>query len=136
MFRVFCQGHRPCGRSGKILRVNDAIEHQAVMPATGTGRGYYNGTVAIPTSLMLDGTYAMYDPTRGTLPNPNLQGYTPDESGWSATGLQAWYEQNDADGNNTWMSYLFQGNATNTWGDGPPFTAWTARAPRSTPTWA
>jgi Zn-dependent metalloprotease len=112
------------GRSGRILRVNDAIEHQAVTPATGTGRGYYNGTVAIPTSLMLDGTYAMYDPTRGTLPNPNLQGYTPDESGWSATGLQAWYEQNDADGNNTWMSFLFQANATNTWGDGLPFTAY------------
>ncbi|MBK7295051.1 MAG: M4 family metallopeptidase [Holophagaceae bacterium] len=112
------------GRSGKILRVNDAIERQAVTPSTGTGKGYYNGTVAIPTSLMLDGTYALYDPTRGTLPNPNLQGYTPDESGWSATGLQAWYEQNDADGNNTWMSFLFQANATNTWGDGLPFTAY------------
>jgi hypothetical protein len=75
---------------------------------------------------MLDGTYALYDTTRGMLPNPNLQTYTPDASGWSATGLQAWYELNDAQGNNTWMSYLFQGSAQNSWGDGLPFTAFGA----------
>lgn len=112
------------GRSGKILRVQDAIERQAVTPATGTGKGYYNGTVSIPTAQMADGTYALYDPTRGTLPNPALQGYTPDESGWSATGLQAWYEQNDTSGVNTWQNFLFQANPQNTWGDGLPFTAY------------
>jgi Zn-dependent metalloprotease len=111
-------------RTGAILRVNDAIERQAVTPEMATGKGYYNGTVTFPASRMLDGTYALYDTTRGTRPNPNLQSYTPDESGWSATGLQAWYEQNDAQGNNTWQSFLFQANATNTWGDGLPFTAY------------
>jgi Zn-dependent metalloprotease len=109
-------------RTGAILRVNDALERQAATPATGTGQGYYNGTVSIPTSQMADGTYAMYDTTRGTLPNPNLQSYTPDGSGWSATGLQTWYEQNDAQGNNTWQSFLFQLNPDNAWGDGKPFS--------------
>jgi len=111
-------------RTGNILRINDALEHQAVTPSTGTGKGYYNGNVSLPTSLMLDSTYALYDPTRGTLPNPDLQNYTPDASGWSATGLQAWYEQNDAQGTNTYQSFLFQGNAGNAWGDGLPFTAY------------
>jgi len=110
-------------RTGAILRVVDEVRHQAV-PATATGRGQYSGTVEIPSARMADGTYALYDPTRGTQPNPTLQSFTPDESGWSATGLQTWYEQNDAQGNNTWMSYLFQGNATNAWGDGLPFTAY------------
>jgi len=111
-------------RTGNILRINDALEHQAVTPSTGTGKGYYNGDVPIPTSLMLDSTYALYDPTRGTLPNPDLQNYTPDASGWSATGLQAWYEQNDALGASTYQSFLFQSNPVNTWGDGLPFTAY------------
>ena len=111
-------------RTGNILRINDQLERQAVTPSTGTGKGTYSGTVSIPTSLMLDGTYALYDSTRGTLPNPDLQWYAPDGSGWSPTGLQAWYELNDAQGNNTWSSFLFQGNAVNTWGDGLPFTAY------------
>ncbi|NWJ40075.1 MAG: M4 family metallopeptidase [Geothrix sp.] len=111
-------------RTGKILRINDQLERQAVAPSTGTGKGQYNGTVSIPTSQMLDGTYALFDPTRGALPNPELQWYADDGSGWSPTGLQVWYQQNDAAGNNTWSSFLFQGNLTNNWGDGLPFTAY------------
>ncbi len=110
------------GRTGNILRINDAIDRQSATPTTGSGQGYYNGNVAIPTSQMVDGTYALYDPTRGSLPNPYLQYFTPDGSGWGPTGLQAWYELNDAQGNNTGQSFLFQGNAANNWGDGLPFS--------------
>ena len=111
-------------RTGNILRINDAIERQAVTPTTGTGQGFYNGTVSIPTSQMVDGTYALYDTTRGLLPNPSLQWFTPDGSGWGPTGLQVWYDEHDPAGNSTWNTFLFQSNPANSWGDGQPFTAW------------
>ena len=108
--------------TGNILRANDASQHLAgVTPEQGTGNGYYRGAVALDTSLMADGTYALYDTTRGTLPNPNLQWFTPDGSGWSATGMQVWWEEHDAAGDPTWNSYLFQSNPANAWGDGQPW---------------
>lgn len=108
--------------TGNILRVNDLTQHLAgVTPVQGSGNGYYRGAVTLNTSQMADGTYALYDTTRGTLPNPNLQYYTPDGSGWSATGMQVWYEEHDASGDTTWNTYLFQSNPTNTWGDGLPW---------------
>lgn len=110
------------GTTGNILRVNDLAQRlTAPAPAQGTGNGYYRGTVTLNTSQMADGTYALYDTTRGTLPNPNLQYFTPDGSGWSATGLQVWWEQHTPDGVSTWNSYLFQSNPANTWGDGQPW---------------
>ncbi len=108
-------------RTGAVLRINDAMEHQAV-PTAGTGQGYYNGPVSIPTSQMSDGTYALLDPTRGMLPNPGLQWSSSTAPDWSPTGMQVWYEQNDASGNNTWQDFLHAGNPTNSWGDGQPFT--------------
>lgn len=116
-------------QTGALLRVADGLHRQGaptVTPATGTGTGFYRGAVSLPTSLMADGTYALYDTTRGLLPNPLLQSFTPDGSGWSPTGLQVWYDEHDAGGATTWMTYLFQGNLTNTWGDGLAFTAWGA----------
>ncbi|HJW71363.1 MAG TPA: M4 family metallopeptidase [Geothrix sp.] len=110
-------------RTGNLLRVNNEL-YQEATPAVGTGNGYYNGAVSIPTSLMNDGTYALYDPSRGILPNPSLAGFADDGSGWGPTGLQVWYDQHDASGASTWMTYLFQSNPTNTWGDGQVFTAW------------
>ncbi len=110
-------------RTGAILRIEDRMKHQ-VAPATGTGMGTYSGAVEIPTSLMADGTYALFDTTRGTRPNPYLSNFTPDESGWGATGMQAWYEEHDAAGVATGNAWLFQSNPVNTWGDGQPFTAW------------
>src|SRR5215831_15982348 len=49
------------------------------------GQGYYSGPVAIDTARMPDGTYALFDPTRGSKPNPVLQYYQPDGNGWSST---------------------------------------------------
>lgn len=113
------------GSTGAILRIADAVEHQvAPTPEVGSGTGRYCRTVPVNTTLMLDGTYALVDSTRGTLPNPYLAGFTPDGSGWGPTGLQAWYDEHDALGNSTWNTFLFQGNPSNTWGDGQAFEAW------------
>jgi Zn-dependent metalloprotease len=118
------------GNTGAVLRVHDAIQRLApgVTPATGSGIGYYRGAVTVPASRLADGTYALYDPTRGTLPNPNLEqisGFTgSDPSGWSPTGLQVWYDEHTADAVTTWNTFLFQLNPVNAWGDGLPFSAW------------
>jgi Zn-dependent metalloprotease len=110
--------------TGNLLRVTNGMEAAAPTPATGTGTGFYRGAVSLATSQMADGTFSLYDTTRGTLPNPDLSQFTPDGSGWSPTGLQAWYEEHDAAGNSTYNTFLFQSNAVNTWGDGQPFTQW------------
>jgi len=104
------------GNTGKILRINNLVHHaEAPEPARGSGKGFYRGEVALDSALMLDGTYTLFDMTRGTLPNPYLINYfSPDApTGWDPAipGNQIWY----ADGQN---DYLFQGNTTNTWGDG------------------
>jgi Zn-dependent metalloprotease len=110
-------------RTGTLLRIDDDLE-QVATPATGTGHGFYRGTVSIDTSQVTDGTYALYDTTRGTLPNPGFRNVTPDDSGWSPTGLQVWYDQHDATGMDTGQQFLFQSNPINDWGDGKPFTDW------------
>ena len=112
-------------QTGALLRVAEGRHAQAApTPATGTGTGFYRGPVPLATSLMADGTYALYDTTRGLLPNPLLQGYAPDGSGWPPTGMQVWYDEHDGSGASTWMTYLFQANPVNAWGDGLPFTQW------------
>jgi len=110
-------------QTGAVLRVMDGLHRQAA-PATGAGQGFYRGAVSLPTSQMADGSFALYDTTRGLLPNPILQWYTPDGSGWTPSGMQVWYEEHDATGARTWNSYLFQSNPVNTWGDGLAFTQW------------
>ena len=119
--------------TGSILRINDLIQQAAATtptPARGTGLGFYRGSVTLNTSKMLDKTYALYDTTRGTLPNPGLSYITssgtwvPDGSGWSPTGLQIWYGENDTLGNPTYNTFLFQANPKNVWGDGQAFTSW------------
>jgi hypothetical protein len=112
------------GDTGEVLRVVDLVQRLAPEPVTGTGRGLYCGDVQLTTSRMADGTYSLYDPTRGLLPNPGLAGFTPDGSGWSPTGLQAWYAENDADGVATGTVFLFQSNPANAWGDGKAFASW------------
>lgn len=110
--------------TGALLRVTNGMEAVAPTPATGTGKGFYRGSVSLATSQLADGTFALYDTTRGLLPNPDASQYTPDGSGWSPTGLQVWYEEHDATGASTYNTFLFQSNAVNTWGDGQAFTQW------------
>jgi Zn-dependent metalloprotease len=115
------------GNTGKILRVQDMVQH--LEPAQGTGTGFYRGPVTLNTTLANDGTYLLMDTTRGTRTNQFVSGYQADPAvtGWSpeVPALQVWFHQNDMDGNYTWMDGLFQtAVGVNTWGDGLPFTAW------------
>jgi Zn-dependent metalloprotease len=109
-------------RTGNILRVTDMLQGFTPVPSRGTGNGAYSGHVAIDTARLADGTYALYDTTRGTLPSPDLALITPDDSGWTSTGMQVWYEEHDASGRSLNYNYLFQANPTNSWGDGQPFS--------------
>jgi Zn-dependent metalloprotease len=115
------------GNTGKILRVQDMVQH--LEPAQGTGTGFYRGPVALNTTLANDGTYLLMDTTRGTRTNQFVSGYQADPAatGWSpeVPAMQVWFHQNDTDGNYTWTDGLFQtAVGVNTWGDGLPFTAW------------
>lgn len=114
------------GTTGGLLDVRDELQHQAApTPAKGTGRGLYRGAVSLDTTLMPDGTYALWDTTRGTKPNPGLKASTQgDGTSWSPTGLQVWYSENTAAGKYTRRDWVYRGNPTNTWGDGLPFTDW------------
>ncbi|HJV89475.1 MAG TPA: M4 family metallopeptidase [Holophagaceae bacterium] len=112
------------GNTGQLLRVMDLMQRVEVTPQQGTGHGRYVGTVFIPTSQMLNGTYALFDPTRGTLPNPWLATWTPDASGWTPSALQVFYSGSDAQGVNDHSMWSYSDNPVNTWGDGHPFTAW------------
>jgi hypothetical protein len=117
------------GQSGTILHAAERLRRSAPVPATGTGHGFYRGQVSIDTSQMGDGSFALYDTTRGTLPNPALQkSAAPSASGWSATGLQVWYEGHDATGTSTGSDALFASSPQNSWGDGKLFTAWGSEA--------
>ncbi|MFZ1615347.1 MAG: M4 family metallopeptidase, partial [Holophaga sp.] len=115
------------GNTGKILRIQDMVQH--LEPAQGSGTGFYRGAVTLNTTLANDGTYLLLDTTRGTRTNQFVSGYQADPSatGWSPDipALQVWFHQNDSDGNYTWMDGLFQTPVgVTTWGDGLPFTAW------------
>ncbi len=116
-------------RSGGILRINNALHTSRAQapaqgkapfaaPATGNGNGYYRGAVTLNTTQMNDGTFTLWDNGRGSVANPQLAWFSDDGSGWAPTGLQAWYAEHDPSGAMTWNMYLFQGNATNDWGDG------------------
>jgi Zn-dependent metalloprotease len=118
-------------QTGTILHVEERLRASAPAPVTGTGLGFYRGPVSIDTSQMTDGSFALYDTTRGTRPNPALGGATPGAPGWSATGLQVWYEPHDATGTSTGADALFHGNPLNTWGDGNAFTAWGSESGRN-----
>jgi Zn-dependent metalloprotease len=116
--------------TGSILRITDELRASspAPMPAQASGFGYYRGHVTLDTSQMGDGTFALYDTTRGTLPNPALQHMSTsmpasDAPGWSPTGMQLWYEQHDATGMPA-GDFLFQSNPADNWGDGMLLSGW------------
>ncbi len=110
------------GDSGEILRISNDLASAAtltgVTPTTASANGYYRGTVTLNTTQMLDGTYSLWDTTRGTQPNPDLSYFSDDGSGWAPTGLQVWYNAHEVDGTPNYTMYLFQANPTNIWGDG------------------
>lgn len=114
------------GNTGDLLRIDDLLARQAatVEPAMGAGKGLYRGEVGVPASKMLDGRFALYDTTRGHLPNPYLSTFTPDGSGWSPTGLQVFWSEHDLLGKQTGNIFLFSENPANAWGDGKPFSSW------------
>jgi Zn-dependent metalloprotease len=109
--------------TGKILRADNRVQGFTPIPSHGTGNGYYAGQVSIDTTQLLDGTYALYDTTRGTLPNPDLANFTPDGSGWTSTGMQVWWEHSSSSCVDLFYGFLFQSNPVNDWGDGQPFTS-------------
>jgi Zn-dependent metalloprotease len=106
------------GNTGTILHVRDVLQRFTPVPSVGVGHGYYRGKVQLNTSQMADGSYSLYDTTRGTSDCPDLAGFAPDGSGWSPTGMQVWYEAHDAAGITDFSTYLFQANPVNEWGDG------------------
>jgi Zn-dependent metalloprotease len=119
------------GDSGAVLRADDQLVYAAPLtpvPARGTGLGFYSGQVSLSTSKMEDGTYALWDTTRGSLPNPQLN-YNFLNAGWGAgtawnpSGLQVWFESKNAAGSDQYTQFLFQknvlnGDFTDAWGDG------------------
>jgi Zn-dependent metalloprotease len=112
-------------QSGTILHVEERLRRSGATPVKGKGNGFYRGQVSIDTSQMSDGSFALYDTTRGTLPNPAMQKMSKSgATGWSATGMQVWYEPHDTTGKSTGGDALFESNPKNTWGDGNLFTAW------------
>jgi len=127
-------------KTGAVLKKLNNLHTQAApevvlpgTPAQGFGLGQYCGQVTVDVTKAADGTFALRDSTRGTLPNPffleamnlTLTGITttyemhPVENGWPTMewGSMAFYQGKpggfDWDGNLT-------GNSA-AWGDGYPF---------------
>ena len=135
-YQVHVEGRGPLGPrsmnyildadSGDLYRADDQLAYAEAppmaTPSVGTGLGFYSGQMAINTTKMDDGTYTLWDNTRGTLDNPNLVQIIGTNAGvWTPTGLQVWYDLKDAAGNETYTQYLFQKAApdfTDAWGDG------------------
>ena len=93
-------------------------------PVIGLGHSQWSGDVPLSTLQHADGTFALIDTTRGSLPNPFLYQYYTDANGdpEHTVGLQTIAETHEGFGD-TWMSgnFWFDGNPTNTWGDGQQF---------------
>ncbi len=123
-------------RTGAIMHVesgkkalapdNPPIQVGTDTPAIGLGHSQWSGDVPLSTTQHADGTFALLDMTRGSLPNPFLYQYVLDANGnpEQAIGLQTIAETHEGDFNDgTWISgnFWFDGNPTNTWGDGHQF---------------
>ena len=123
-------------RTGAIMHVasnkqslapdNPPIQLSSDQPAIGLGHSQWSGDVPLSTTQHADGTFALIDTTRGSLPNPFLLQYVTDPNGdpEHAIGLQTIAETHEGDFNDgTWISgnFWFDGNPTDTWGDGQQF---------------
>jgi Zn-dependent metalloprotease len=105
--------------TGAILRKWDErqslIPQPAYTPAVGAGQSYYRGAVQVPTSLAADGSYAMVDTLRGSLPQPFAAA-----GGVEQIGLTTYYGYIDyVAGLNGFLPYV--GHAGNSWGNGSAF---------------
>ncbi len=109
--------------TGAILRKQNNLHGQAASgtPVKGMGKGQYVGEVTLDTMKATDGTYALRDLTRGTLPVPYFSLY----EGLDLTGLFTLGESheggNPADWNAWGLNFWYEGRAANGWGDGLPF---------------
>lgn len=108
--------------TGTVLRKQSDIHRQAApgVAHKGTGRSQYRGDVALDMMKADDGTYALRDLTRGSLPHPLFSNYY----GIDITGIFTMYEGHE--GGSPWSpnwgeNFWFEGNATDTWGDGQAF---------------
>jgi Zn-dependent metalloprotease len=129
-------------RTGAIMRIQDGKRSIAPMnppvqldtdvAARGTGYSQWSGVVALDTTMHADGTFAMIDRTRGSLPNPYLhdnfhddqgnQVLAPDGNPISVVGLQSLTETHEGyDATWTASNWWFDGNPSNVWGDGRQF---------------
>jgi Zn-dependent metalloprotease len=132
-------------RTGAIMRVTNGL--QSVLPtvnpptqrptdvaATGVGNSQYSGVVPLDTTQHQDGTFALIDRTRPTLPNPYLECCFTDVFGNQimdadgnpihAIGLQTLTEDHEGTVNDfTFVAdnWWFDLNPTNTWGDSQQF---------------
>ncbi len=108
--------------TGAILRKLDNLQTEgAPTAAPGTGKGQYAGDVAVAAAQAGDGTFALQDPTRGSLPNPYFSGY----EGLDITGIFTMgesHEGGDPTDYTRWgLNFFYAGRAANVWGDGLPF---------------
>jgi Zn-dependent metalloprotease len=130
-------------RTGALLRVDTGLQTLAPpnpptprdtdVAARGIGHSQWSGDVALDTTMHADGTFALIDRTRASQYNPYLHdGYTDiygnpiyDADGLPihAIGLQTLTETHEG-ADWTWAAdnFWFDGNATDTWGDGRQFT--------------
>ncbi len=129
-------------RTGAIMRVtngnqsiappNAPLQLDTDMPVMGIGHSQWSGDVPLSTTQHADGTFQMIDRTRGSKWNPYLHDnyyddnwnlvLAPDGNPISVVGLQTIAETHEGFGD-TWTSsnFWFDGNPTNTWGDGQQF---------------
>jgi Zn-dependent metalloprotease len=134
-------------RTGAIMRADNGLrtllppnpptQRVTDAPARGIGHSQYSGDVPIDATRHLDGTYALIDPTRGSLYNPFLHDSyydystpTPtqildaDGNPIHAIGLQTLTETHegfDPINGAAVSDWWYDGNPTNTWGDGKQF---------------
>ena len=129
-------------RTGAIMRIDDGKRSLAPMnppgqldtdvAAVGTGYSQWSGVVPLDTTQHADGSFAMLDRTRGGKYNPYLHDDFFDENGnqimgpdgnpISVVGLQSITETHEGFGASWAVSnWWFDGNPTNTWGDGRQF---------------
>jgi Zn-dependent metalloprotease len=132
-------------RTGAIMRVTNGLQSDLPLrnpptqrptdvAAVGVGNSQYSGVVSLDTTQHQDGSFALVDLTRASLPNPYLQCCYDDLLGNQildadgnpihAIGLQTLTEDHEGTFNDFTFNadnWWFDLNPTNTWGDSQQF---------------